>query len=176
VKELNRPLLLRQQVPQSAVSNVSIEPVRVSKQAVLAGISANQATLITGDGLMTISLLELGEQWSGEAIAIWRKPAAFEQPIGYGSQGEMVAWLATAFATLDQQTMPLADQYFNRALEQRVKLFQRYNQLRDDGVVGINTLLKINQQLYRPSLLQQPVSPPTSIRSTPTSLSQQGGW
>jgi general secretion pathway protein A len=176
VKELNRPLLLRQQVPQSAVSNVSIEPVRVSKQAVLAGISANQATLITGDGLMTLSLLELGEQWSGEAIAIWRKPAAFEQPIGYGSQGEMVAWLATAFATLDQQTMPLADQYFNRALEQRVKLFQRYNQLRDDGVVGINTLLKINQQLYRPSLLQQPVSPPTSIRSTPTSLSQQGGW
>ena len=33
------------------------------------------------------------------------------------------------------------------ALEQRVRLFQQQNTLVDDGVVGVQTLLKLNEQL-----------------------------
>ncbi|WP_237444065.1 ExeA family protein [Sinobacterium norvegicum] len=174
VKELNRPLLLRQ---QSVIGDDRRKPVADSKLALLLAIDGNRATLMVAGQPVTVSLLELGEQWGGEAVAVWRKPAAFDVAVGYGSQGAMVAWLATAFASIDQQSIPLADQHFNRALEQRVKLFQRYNQLHDDGMVGVNTLLKINQQLYRPRLLnQQPAADNTVVPSSVSVpvLTQQG--
>ena len=42
---------------------------------------------------------------------------------------------------------PLAENQFNAALKERVTLFQRQHQLEDDGVVGVRTLLKLNEQL-----------------------------
>ena len=56
----------------------------------------------------------------------------------------MVTWLAETFASLDGQLQPLATDEFNAALEARVRLFQRQFKLRDDGVVGLKTLLKLN--------------------------------
>ena len=58
-----------------------------------------------------------------------------------------MAAVAQLFARLDKQPQPLAGRYFNRALEQRVRLFQQQNALADDGVVGVQTLLKLNKQL-----------------------------
>ena len=59
----------------------------------------------------------------------------------------MVAEVAQLFARLDNQPQPLAGRRFNRALEQRVRMFQQQNALIDDGVVGAQTLLKLNEQL-----------------------------
>ena len=55
--------------------------------------------------------------------------------------------MAQLFARLDQQSQSLAENQFNQALDQRVRLFQRANRLDDDGVVGEQTLLKLNEQL-----------------------------
>ena len=41
---------------------------------------------------------------------------------------------------------PLAGQRFNSALEQRVKLFQSNAGLEADGVVGVQTLLRLNER------------------------------
>ena len=48
---------------------------------------------------------------------------------------------------LDDQSAALADHQFNAALKERVTLFQRRHGLEDDGVVGVKTLLKLNEQL-----------------------------
>ena len=64
-----------------------------------------------------------------------------------GDSSSVVASVAQLFARLDAQPSPLADRRFNRALEQRVRLFQRQNRLVDDGVIGVQTLLKLNEQL-----------------------------
>ena len=48
---------------------------------------------------------------------------------------------------LDGQPRPLTESRFNAALQTRVRLFQQDNQLEADGVVGVRTLLKLNEQL-----------------------------
>ena len=59
----------------------------------------------------------------------------------------MVAVVAQRFAELDQQPKPLTFRAFNRALEQRVRLFQQQHGLVEDGAVGVQTLLKLNERL-----------------------------
>ena len=54
---------------------------------------------------------------------------------------------AQLFAQLDGQQQALADRQFTPALQQRVTLFQKEHGLEDDGVVGRQTLLKLNEQL-----------------------------
>ena len=55
--------------------------------------------------------------------------------------------VARLFARLDQQAAPLTVDRFNEALDTRVRLFQQANGLDDDGVVGEQTLLRLNEQL-----------------------------
>ena len=55
--------------------------------------------------------------------------------------------VAALFAQLDGQDTGLAKNVFNAALKARVVLFQRQHNLEDDGVVGVRTLLKLNEQL-----------------------------
>ena len=57
----------------------------------------------------------------------------------------MVAWLAQEFARLDGQPRPLTQDSFTAELDTRVRLFQRQFNLRDDGVVGMKTLLKLGE-------------------------------
>jgi general secretion pathway protein A len=58
-----------------------------------------------------------------------------------------VAQVAKLFSQLDAQPQALTGQRFNEALEQRVRLFQREQGLDDDGLVGVRTLLKLNESL-----------------------------
>ena len=53
-------------------------------------------------------------------------------------------WMDTLRESVERET----EERFNRALDQRVRLFQRTNGLDDDGVVGERTLLKLNEQLF----------------------------
>lgn len=85
--------------------------------------------------------------WTGDFAYLWHPPAAFTRPIALGDSGPVVAEVARLFARLDQQAAPLAEARFNTALDTRVRLFQRANGLDDDGVVGEQTLLRLNEQL-----------------------------
>lgn len=114
--------------------------------AVLA-VDGSQALVLMPDGRRWLSLMELGNQWTGELVFTWAGPAPFEKAIGQGDRGPMVRWLAQQFANLDQQQAPLADEQFTAALAERVKIFQRDQGLEADGLVGLQTLLKLNEAL-----------------------------
>ena len=73
--------------------------------------------------------------------------AYYSQPFALGDRGLIVEWLAAQFARIDQQPTLLSGEKFNADLAERVKIFQRDNDLADDGVVGLKTLLKINETL-----------------------------
>ena len=64
-----------------------------------------------------------------------------------GDTGAAVSQVANLFARLDGQSRTLADKQFNDALQQRVRLFQRQEGLEDDGLVGVRTLLRLNERL-----------------------------
>ena len=76
-----------------------------------------------------------------------------------------MAAVAALFAQLDGQSLPLATRRFNAALEQRVRIFQRQNSLREDGFVGVMTLLKLNELL----------AIDTTVESVQQSLMPSGG-
>lgn len=122
-------------------------PGRHTAYVALVGIKDNDAWVRGKEGLTRVPLAELGRLWTGEMVFVWRRPENFKEAIGIGAKGPMVTWIAEQFATLDQQGAPLTREHFNAQLQQRVKLFQRANNLNDDGYVGMQTLLKLNEAL-----------------------------
>ena len=124
---------------------------RFSASVMLLGIEGRTATVLandsTNDSVAEASLAELGPSWTGGYRFLWRPPSGFTGPVSIGDVSPVVAEVAQLFAQLDGQRESLATNTFNAALEQRVVLFQRQHNLEDDGVVGMQTLLKLNELL-----------------------------
>ncbi len=121
-----------------------VSPARFVYYAVLVAVEGDYGILRSPAGQQRVPLSILGPQWRGDFELLWQPPGVYAGPVGRGDVGPMVAWLAQAFASLDGQSQPLTGEEFNAALEARVRLFQRQFKLRDDGVVGLKTLLKLN--------------------------------
>ncbi len=124
-----------------------VTPQRFSAEALLLGIEGQDAWLFAPGGVQRVPLAELAPLWDGRYRYLWRPPAEFVSPLSLGDRGAAVAAVAALFARLDAQDTPLAERQFNRALQQRVRLFQRQYGLADDGVVGVQTLVKLNELL-----------------------------
>lgn len=124
-----------------------ITPERFAAQTLLLEIESTQAWVYTPQGELAVPLAELAPLWTGKYQFLWRPPAGFTAPLARDDTGPAVAAVAQLFARLDGQAQPLADNVFNEALQQRVRLFQRANGLSSDGVVGLRTLLQLNEQL-----------------------------
>ena len=132
----NRPLSLE-----------TITPERFSAEALLLGIEGARAWVWTEAGVAQVSLAELAPYWTGRYRFLWHPPPGFIKPLAVGDDSPVVAAVAQLFAQLDKQPQPLSGTRFNRALEQRVRMFQKQHALIDDGLVGVQTLLKLNEQL-----------------------------
>ena len=132
----NSPLLLEMITPQ-----------RFSAEVLLLGMDEPMAWVLVENAVVSVPLAELAPYWTGRYRLLWHPPVGFEKSLVLGDDSAVVALVAQLFARLDAQPTPLAGRRFNRALEQRVRLFQQQNTLVDDGVVGVQTLLKLNEQL-----------------------------
>ena len=135
-KVVNRPAVLTITTPGRHTGYVTV-----------VGVKESDAWVRVDGELRQVPLVELGRLWTGEMVFVWRRPEAFKEAIGLGSRGPLVSWVAEQFAALDQQDAPLAREHFNAQLQKRVKLFQRSQNLNDDGFVGMQTLLKLNEAL-----------------------------
>lgn len=135
---LQRPLLLE-----------LVTASRTAAAAVFLGIEDDNALLVAGDTLARVALTELAPLWRGGYRFLWRPPAGFDGPLALGDSGPAVAAVAAMFARLDGQQQPLAATTYNSALEARVRLFQRQQQLQADGIVGVQTLVRLNAALGR---------------------------
>ena len=131
--EFNRPVVL-----------TLVTPERFLTHAVLVGLRGDIAVVATADGEASIPLAHLGGLWRGDFELMWQPPKDYTGPLGLGDRGPMVAWLADIFAQMDGQLSPLAGSEFNNALESRVRLFQRRYGLKQDGIVGLKTLLRLD--------------------------------
>ncbi len=130
---LQRPLLLD-----------LVTPARFAAAALFLGEEDGRALLWSGSALSRVPFTELAPLWRGGYRLLWRPPAGFSGPIGRSEASPAVADVAALFARLDGQSQPLADNRYTAALADRVRLFQSEQQLLADGVVGEQTLLRLN--------------------------------
>src|SRR5690606_15776965 len=115
--------------------------------ATLVGLSETQALVLIADQSMVVEWHSLAAMWNGQVQYLWRRPPSFERPIVLGDRGPLVVWLAQQFAVLDKQAAPLSRDTFNQVMEKRVKIFQAEQQLKPDGIVGAQTLRRLNEAL-----------------------------
>jgi general secretion pathway protein A len=124
-----------------------VTPERFSASVLLFGIKGRSGRVFDSNGVSEVPLAELGPGWRGTYRFLWRPPRGFTDPLFLGQRSKTVAEVASLFARLDGQEKSLTGDTFNAALKQRVVLFQRQYGLQDDGVVGMKTLLKLNELL-----------------------------
>jgi general secretion pathway protein A len=134
--EFDRPLLLDMITTQ-----------RFAAAVLLLGTSGRHAWVAAEQGVTQVELAELGPLWTGGYRFLWHPPQGFDRPLGLGDDSPVVARVAALFARLDGQQQALSGTRFNQALQQRVRLFQRQHALEDDGMVGVQTLLRLNTAL-----------------------------
>ncbi|MCX2982174.1 general secretion pathway protein GspA [Halieaceae bacterium IMCC14734] len=161
VLKLQRPVLLSLVTAQ-----------RFNGFAVLIGVQAQQARLLHSGREVDVALARLGPLWTGEYMLIWQPPPGYSSPLALGDSSPTVAWLAQQFARLDGQQQPLTELDFTAALDTRVRLFQRQSGLRDDGVVGLQTLLKLQSVTVDVVSLERAGadSAPSSVRQERTDV------
>ena len=136
IQSLDRPLLLD-----------VITQDRFSAGVMILGITDTTARALSRNGVVEVQLADLATYWTGRYRFLWRVPKGFQSSLSLGQEGDVVTRVAALFARLDGQLEPLAVERFNFALQQRVRLFQREQELADDGVVGLQTLLRLNAEL-----------------------------
>lgn len=137
LSDLNRPVVLTLTTPE-----------RFTAYTVLVGLSEQGAHLLSANGeTLVVEQTVLGPMWTGQVQYAWQRPQGYTGALTVNDTGPAVAWLAQQFAQLDQQTEPLATDRYNQPLAQRVKLFQRSQNLKADGIAGQQTIMRLNQLL-----------------------------
>lgn len=128
-----------------------------SLHAVLYAINGSYQLLIDGQ-VIEVSETWFNAYWSGELTVLWQAPFELQANLKFGQQSEQIAWLARQLNEL--QGMPVESKNrFDLPLLQQVTGFQLENGLKDDGIVGAQTLMplmqRVNPQLPR---LQQEIN------------------
>ncbi len=117
---------------------------------------------------------ELVEVWNGDVLYSWSRPAEFKGSLRLGDKGEIVTWVAEQFARLDQQPAPLTRQYFNDKLERRVEFFQSSQKIVPDGILGAQTLRRLNEALGVDKVLLRLTDEPVAAQDKPLVQVREG--
>ncbi len=112
-------------------------------------IELNQQTAmikLAGDRLR-LSTVQLQRYWYGKFTLLWHQPAGYSRAIHPGYEGEPVVWLSRTMNRLEGKTQqPEMSRYQDELLEQ-VRRFQLEKGLVADGIVGVQTLIHINNAI-----------------------------
>jgi general secretion pathway protein A len=113
----------------------------------IVSMTSTHALVLADEGEVSIPLMELGEYWTGDFTYLWQPPLGFERFIYKGASAGLINWLAKSFSIIDSRKQVLAEKRYNELLKKRIQLFQKKNRLKEDGKVGVETLLKLNEAL-----------------------------
>ena len=136
LKDINRPALLTLVTPDKKW--VYLFMVGLGESKVLAR-HEGQDVEIPWEDVATL--------WNGDVLYVWSRPVEFQGAIQQGDKGDLVTWVAEQFARLDQQSSPLARQYYTDKLKTRVELFQSSNRIVPNGIFDAQTLRRLNEAL-----------------------------
>jgi len=113
---------------------------------VLRQLEEDRAELLVAGQRISVSREQVDTHWYGTFVLLW-KPPVEAGVLRIGDRGPGVRWLRSQLDSQMGDTAPVEDpSLFDADLEKRVKLFQARHALRQDGVVGSETLIHLNSQ------------------------------
>ena len=113
--------------------------------AVLVGLDERSVTLAQGDRRERIDIAAFVARFGGEFTTFWRMPAAFRDVVAQGDRGPDVDWIAQRLAGLHSATAPALDAPLDARTKEWLRAFQAAQDLKDDGVAGPRTYMRLNQ-------------------------------
>lgn len=118
----------------------------VLKGYLLTDLDRTTVTVRGKTGITDINLLHFTENWSGNYLYLWRRPEGFNT-LKIGSKSpQMVSWLQDQLAIIDQNAERLVTGgLYSAAIAAKILDFQTVRGLKSDGVVGRETIMKLNQ-------------------------------
>ncbi len=136
---LNHPAVLRLQDPDG--------------QTYFATLTAAQdqtANVVVGGDPRSVPLSELEHYWKGDFILFWRPPPHYSGAIQMGDRGPAVDWLRANLAKAEgRPEAPAEDnKAFDQSFQESVKRFQAANGLKSDGIVGPQTIIRLNAGIH----------------------------
>jgi general secretion pathway protein A len=131
------------------------------RRVTLVELGNDRAKLAIHSQEYTFPLSEVEKVWDGSFILLWKPPFAFRQ-LYRGIKGDDVAWVRSALDKLDgDSSASEAPDGFDKELQQRIRRFQQEQALVGDGVVGIETLVRLIRVVGEqkvPSIVQHDAS------------------
>jgi general secretion pathway protein A len=122
---------------------------------VVSALDDGLATLDLGQKRVTLPRSEVESLWTGSYIVLWRPPNLNTPLLSVGSRGRDVAKLIGMLDRAEGRPAAnpneIANAVYDWSLKQRVINFQRSMGLTPDGIVGKQTLLKLNAAQEDPS-------------------------
>lgn len=119
-------------------------PAGEPRYAVLTRLDDASATLAIGDRHLTVRLGDVEPFWDGDFVALWKPPALGRTPIKPGMGGRDVVWLRQRLDEFDGRAAAPDDTLvYDDDLKRRVVAFQHAHALTADGIVGVETLLRL---------------------------------
>jgi len=113
----------------------------------LTSIDRGSAALKVGMQTYRIPIFEFIDSWDGHFTLLWRAPPAYNGPLSRGHRGPATDWLVNRLALINAEPLVLSAGYiFDGELETKVKQFQLSSGLAPDGIAGVKTWLKINDE------------------------------
>jgi general secretion pathway protein A len=113
--------------------------------AILAGLTADTATLRAAGTEQTVTLAALAQRWQGEFSTLWRTPAGYSESVKDGQRGPLVDWMASGLATAGGAAPLNGAAVLNRTLRAEVRAFQLAQGLPADGQPGPLTFMQLNR-------------------------------
>ncbi|WP_036817477.1 ExeA family protein, partial [Photobacterium sanctipauli] len=131
------------------------EPQGQEYFAVIYAIGRTEVQLLLAGERIEVSRDWLDLRWQGGYTLLWRPPLGDKTAIRYGQQGPRVRWLDNQLSALLGLPSGAKDT-FEQELLDKLRRFQRAQDLTVDGIAGPRTLMVIDSALNLPGPTLQP--------------------
>lgn len=110
----------------------------------LTSLGEDTAVFTIGTEQRTVAVKEIASEWFGDYTLLWRIPPDHRGDIRPNSRGPAVKWLKQQLAVIYEDTADPGDPVFDNETVQQVKQFQLAEGLVPDGIVGTQTIIRLN--------------------------------
>lgn len=116
------------------------------KSYLLTGLDKTAVRLRGTDGSIVVPIERFLAGWSGRYLYLWQPPQSFNTLTVGDRNAPAVSWLQDQLAIIDQNSERIiTGGRYTAAIAQKVTSFQSQQALTADGVVGRETVMRLNQ-------------------------------